>query len=582
LWFTNEANSSIGRITTTGAVQQFTDPSIVEPSTIVAGPDGAMWFTDDSFPLSAKPTGDSIGRITTSGQVSHYSDPTIDGPSGIAVGPDRALWFTNYQGGSIGRITTSGRVTNYTDPSIFGPTGIVAGPDGALWFTNGGNNVPLDSIGRITTSGTVSHFTDPSLNMPAGITVGPDGALWFTNELGGGSIGRITTAGQVSHYSDPTIVGPHGITVGADGAVWFTNGGNPGSIGRITTSGQVTTFTDPSIFMPTGITAGPDGALWFTDTGFDTIDRLAPPPPPRLVVVAGPDRDATAVQASQVAFPTPGSAGVVVLARNDLFADALAGSRLATAKGGPLLLTPSASLDPQTAAEVRRVLPPGGLVYVLGGPAAIDPSIDSQLQAQGFTTVREAGATRFETAAAVAEADEQPDGASPSPPDGPIFLATGLDFPDGLVAGAAASAVGGVVLLSDGSQPDPTTSAFIQGRPGATLYAVGGQAASAYPGATPLSGATRYGTATSVAARFFTAPNAIGVATGAAFPDALSGGAAIGHLGGPLLLTDPQGVAPSTQQYLAANATGNEADYVFGGDAAVPPAVRDEIAAAQA
>jgi len=77
--------------------------------------------------------------------VSNFTDPSISFPEGIVAGPDGALWFTNDHGNSIGRITTDGVVSNYPDPSIRLPAWIAAGPDGALWFTNGGN----ESIGRI-------------------------------------------------------------------------------------------------------------------------------------------------------------------------------------------------------------------------------------------------------------------------------------------------------------------------------------------------------------------------------------------------------------------------------------------------
>jgi len=83
--------------------------------------------------------------MTTGGVITSYSDPRINGPWGITAGPDGAVWFTNDGDNTIGRITTSGAVTSYSDPSISRPLGIAAGPDGAVWFTNGGNN----SIGRI-------------------------------------------------------------------------------------------------------------------------------------------------------------------------------------------------------------------------------------------------------------------------------------------------------------------------------------------------------------------------------------------------------------------------------------------------
>ena len=66
---------------------------------IAAGPDGALWFTNDK--------NNSIGRITTSGTVTNDTGTGISQPQGIAAGPDGALWFTNDGNTSIGRITTS-------------------------------------------------------------------------------------------------------------------------------------------------------------------------------------------------------------------------------------------------------------------------------------------------------------------------------------------------------------------------------------------------------------------------------------------------------------------------------------------
>ena len=292
LWFTNSGNS-IGRITTAGVVTNYTGTGISFPTGITVGPDGALWFTNRG--------NDSIGRITTAGLVTNYTDPSIDDPMGIAAGPDGALWFTNaltggQDEGSIGRITTAGVVTNYTGTGIIVPTGIAAGPDGALWFTN--NN----SIGRITTAGVVTNYTDPSIIDPYTITAGPDGALWFTNGSdgsNGGSIGRITTAGVVTDYTGTGIdFAPFvpSIAAGPDGALWFTNGDGD-SIGRITTAGTVTDYTDPSIDEPLGIAAGSDGALWFANSGGDngSIGRITTPsssPPPSTSVLI-PSKGAT-------------------------------------------------------------------------------------------------------------------------------------------------------------------------------------------------------------------------------------------------------------------------------------------------
>ena len=91
-------------------ISNYTDVGIRSPIAMVAGPDGALWFTNNGW----------IGRITTSGVLSYYADPSIAHPDGIAVGPDGALWFTD-DNNSIGRITTAGVVTSYTDPTIARP-----------------------------------------------------------------------------------------------------------------------------------------------------------------------------------------------------------------------------------------------------------------------------------------------------------------------------------------------------------------------------------------------------------------------------------------------------------------------------
>jgi len=78
-----------------------------------------------------------------------------------------------------------------------------------------------------------------------------------------------------------------------------------------------------------------------------------------------------AVRLSQARFPAP--VRTAVLSRVDTFPDSLAGSVLSDR--GPLLFTDPAALTPATAAELQRVLPPGAVVYVLGGERAVAPAV---------------------------------------------------------------------------------------------------------------------------------------------------------------------------------------------------------------
>ncbi len=53
--------------------------------------------------------------------MTNYTGTGIGEPAGITAGPDGALWFTNEGDNSIGRITTAGQVTNYTGTGIGQP-----------------------------------------------------------------------------------------------------------------------------------------------------------------------------------------------------------------------------------------------------------------------------------------------------------------------------------------------------------------------------------------------------------------------------------------------------------------------------
>ena len=271
--------------------------------------------------------------------------------------------------------------------------------------------------------------------------------------------------------------------------------------------------------------------------------------------LAGATRVATAIAVSQNSFPVGGSAGAVVLASETSFADADAATPLAVAKHAPLLLTPPGTLDPALLVEVQRVLTAGGTIYLVGGTAAISDNVAAPLSALGFNVVRLAGTDRFATATVVAGA---------LPTVAKLLEATGLDSPDALAAGAAAAAGGGAVVLTNGTAMPATTARYIAQHSGVPRFAVGGAAAGADPAATPLVGADRFATAVLVARTFFPTPRIVGVASGQDFPDALAGGAHIGAFSGPLLLTDPSTLSPSTAGYLSANVSTVKAAYLYG------------------
>lgn len=375
------------------------------------------------------------------------------------------------------------------------------------------------------------------------------------------------------------IVTPVAIGSSTAVSIVITGVGNPGAGAFSSATFSVATTADAAAYPTSGLTfavAGrnpppgtPAGPVPMTTAG---AAGTATPLPIRIY---GPDAIGTSIAASRAAYPTSGSAKAVVLARSGYFSDALAGGPLAAQVGGPLLVTPGArslaGLDPRVEAEIERVLEVGGTVYILGGDLALSSSIDTTLRTLGYVTKRIAGPNEFATAVAIAQQLGNPS---------TIFEASGLDFPDALSAVPAAVSAHGAILLTDGATQAPETAAYLAAHPNDTRYAIGGPlaAAGADPTATAVYGQDRYATSAAVAAAFFPGATTFGAASGASYPDALSGGvfmAVDGRLG-PLLLVEPSlPLPPRIAAYLATLRSGAQG-YLFGG----PKAVADGVAAA--
>jgi streptogramin lyase len=238
-------------------------PTLSSNATLITtGPDGNLWFTENSA--------NKIGELTTTGSLTEYTIPTTNsGPTGITAAPDGNLWFTENNVNQIGRITPAGSFAEFSTSITFGkPDGITAGEDGNVWFTDDNGN----AIYQITPAGAISPYNISGGSSPVvGITTGPDGNLWYTESVT--RIGRL----HIHTSTDYSISGVATyITAGSDGNLWFTEG-NANKIGRITTTGTVTEFgTGISLGHPFGITASPDGNVWFTINNGNIIGRITP------------------------------------------------------------------------------------------------------------------------------------------------------------------------------------------------------------------------------------------------------------------------------------------------------------------
>ncbi len=86
-------------------VTEFAVPTVHSiPEGITVGPDGNLWFTEES-PCCG--FGNNIGRIspTPSHKLAEFPVPTAgSGPVGITAGPDGNLWFTEFAANQIGQL----------------------------------------------------------------------------------------------------------------------------------------------------------------------------------------------------------------------------------------------------------------------------------------------------------------------------------------------------------------------------------------------------------------------------------------------------------------------------------------------
>lgn len=300
--------------------------------------------------------------------------------------------------------------------------------------------------------------------------------------------------------------------------------------------------------------------------------------------VAGDNRYATAIEASKKAFPD--GASTVVIATGANWPDALGGSALAGAVDGPLLLTPADALPATVASEIERL--GATKAYVLGGTGAVGIGVEMQLKdLLGAARVfRLAGLDRYGTAEAVADTVIDLAGDAY---DGTAFIATGANFPDALAASPLANANVWPILLADAAggvyMPAQTDSAVILGGTGAVsaaaeaaLKADLGDAAVVRHG-----GLDRFQTASLIAdAGVATGMrwDGVGIATGANFPDALSGGAMLGAFNTVMLLTPTDTLHDAAKTRLADNAEEIDTVFIIGGTGAVSAGVEAAVKAA--
>ncbi len=262
----------------------------------------------------------------------------------------------------------------------------------------------------------------------------------------------------------------------------------------------------------------------------------------------------------------------VIVASGTDFADALAGSYLASKKDAPILLVnpKSTRVQDNLIDFISSNLAQDGTIYILGGDGAVPNSFEDRLKdlakSNGYVVERLAGRNRYITNLEILkEVNEVPQ---------EILVASGSDFADAL----SASATGLPILLVNKNKITAEQREYLNSLGAKVNFkAIGGDSAVAKSIVDSLmefdadatieriSGRNRYVTSVAVAENFnFANPGTAVLAYGNSFPDGLCGGVLANKLGAPLILTRQQNKAVASDYF---KALGGPTDgYVFGGE----------------
>ena len=299
--------------------------------------------------------------------------------------------------------------------------------------------------------------------------------------------------------------------------------------------------------------------------------------------IGGEDRYETAADVADVYGNKPDA--IIANGQPGRYADALAANYLAKVKDAPILLTRLAGIPSDTTAQLEQMGAKN--VWVVGGESVVPASQVAELQADGYTVTRIAGADRYETDAKVI--------AENGPSAGGVgLIATGQNFPDALAAGPFAYQGHSLGLTRTNTLPDVVGDALEADGVKEVLIFGGTDAV----GAGVVSDLTARGitvkqrfagadrSETSELAAEWAVKNLnftnrhLGVASGYTQgfgADALAGGPLEGKEKAPMLITRNVDNPDDVLDYLKAHCQTLDKGHLFGGPAAISAAAEDAM-----
>ncbi len=301
--------------------------------------------------------------------------------------------------------------------------------------------------------------------------------------------------------------------------------------------------------------------------GITEVLRLPEPAPTRYDTAAGISRQI---------FPAGDSAGAVILASGEEFTGALASASLSRQKNAPIILTRRLGLPSASIQEIDRVLPSGGTVYAIGDNGRISEPVLDLLRARGYVVTRIGTGSAAQTAVGVAQQLATHSTA---------FLVSDTAFADGISAGGPSATLGYPILLTNSQSLSTETRTYLVQQGITRVIIVGGPAAVASQievdirAALPTAqidrtfGADRYETNRRTGEMFVSSPTHIAIATGQAFPDAITVSSLAAAQNGVVILTKQASLPSAGSSLVSLYEPSVQLAWVVGGSTAVNAAV---------
>ncbi len=281
------------------------------------------------------------------------------------------------------------------------------------------------------------------------------------------------------------------------------------------------------------------------------------------------------------------SSGTVVIARGDMFPDALSGGPLATSEAAPVLLSATNFLPSFVKEKINEIKPYRAII--LGGTGSISPNVETQLRSLGVTDIdRIGGSDRFAVSAGAAEKISDQYGSDTA------IIASGLVFPDALSASTIAGPFGMPVLLVRPERIPGAIETYIKNHPEIKHYIIVGGPATVNDTVKTrirqlrsdafverIGGRDRYEVAINVAQygidNYGMELNTLVFTRGDLFPDALSGGPLANYFMAPVLLTTTGKLESKVNSFLTNHSGEMDHIYIIGGSGSVSDTAKQQL-----